>query len=394
MLKNILSGLIGLICLAVTVGSCTKEKAKYYGDAERGKYAVWARIGNYPNSSTFVVNVQSLDTGTLNYVQSGIEVDEKLNYGLVIKDGYYYETLGKGRFGKYQIKNDRLQIVQEVPFTHLGTEYAHTWMNGDLVLIGPSGDNKSVRYAVMDSVRLKMHLGEIALPAIPQGYDKFIVGFAQYRPSDGKLFLGFNYGLSSNYKAIDGKVNIAVIDPNTFKVEQIITDSRTNQSGFTSLFQPYSFMDNNQNIYFAAGQLYGDTGDNVMLLRISNGSTVVDPGYKIFDDNPDRISGIWNLDNGKAIVRYNNSKLSGSHIFSFGVLDLGSGQLQTLDIPPCSSGSIQSVIVESDKAYILTNHEGDTDGFIYSYTKSSGTVAKGMRVPPGYTWLLRIDKLY
>jgi hypothetical protein len=153
-------------------------------------------------------------------------------------------------------------------------------------------------------------------------------------------------------------------------------------------------MDNNQNIYFAAGQLYGDTGDNVMLLRISNGSTGVDPSYKIFDDNPDRISGIWNLDNGKAIVRYNNSKLTGSHIFSFGVLDLGSGQLQTLDIPPCSSGSIQSVIVESDKAYILTNHEGDTDGFIYSYTKSSGTVAKGMRVPPGYTWLLRIDKLY
>ncbi|WP_437921402.1 hypothetical protein [Sphingobacterium sp. LRF_L2] len=374
--------------------ACKKnDEAKAYGSGEQGKYAVWARIGNYPNSSTFVVDIASLDTGTLNYIKSGVEVDEKLHYGLVAKDGYYYETLGKGRFGKYRVKDSRLQVVQEVPFTHLSTEYAHTWQDDRLLLVGTSGDNKKVLYASMDTIQLRMTLGEITLPTIPEGFDTYAIGFLQYRPSDKKIFLGFNYKLSSDWTKNDGQVNVAVINSESFVTEQVLTDRRANSSGNNNLFQMYSFLDKNENIYFSAGG-FQTTGDNSMLLRIKKEDTQIDDTYSNFSDNAYFISGIWDLRNGKAIIRYRNSELSGNHVYAFGLLDLETRALSALEVPACSSGSIQSVIVESDRAYILTNHEGNEDGYIYTYMISSGQLQKGMRIPLGYTWLLRIDKMY
>ena len=97
----------------------------------------------------------------------------------------------------------------------------------------------------------------------------------------------------------------------------------------------------------------------------------------------------------KAIVRFYDPALAANSTYAYthGVLDLATQTVTMLAIPACKAGSVQSVSIEDGKAHIITNHEGNTDGYVYIYDIPTGAVTKGMRVPSGYSYLLRIDKL-
>ncbi len=385
---------------ALFLASCSDDKDSSDPDpVETAKktYNFWARIGDYPNSSTFIVQVPSLDTGSLNYVGKGIEVDGTLNYGLILKDGFYYETVGTGKFGKYHVENDKLITDKEVPFTQFGVTYAHTWIGDKLYLFGTSGTGDKMFYAIVETGTMVITTGSVALPAIPTGFDKYIVGFAQAR-SDGKIFLGFTNALVADYTVRQKQVNVAVLNSSTMAIESVIVDTRTgNGSGMTNLFQTTAFIDANNDIYFNVGpeSSYYGTADQSMVFRIKSGATDTDKTFKAGADVPKFMNGLWNLGNNKAIVRFYDPALAANSTYAYthGVLDLATQTVTMLAIPACKAGSVQSVSIEDGKAHIITNHEGNTDGYVYIYDIPTGAVTKGMRVPSGYSYLLRIDKL-
>ena len=391
--------LIGAVLFfgAIFIASCdSKKDSPDPEEPETKTYNFWARIGDFPNSSTFIVQVPSLDSGALNYVGRGIEVDGILNYGLIQKDGFYYETVGTGKFGKYHVENEKLITDKEVPFTHFGVTYAHTWVGDKLYLFSASGNGSEMLYAVIETGTMVITTGKVALPAIPAGFDKYGIGFAQAR-ADGKIFLSYYHGLVSTFSVRDKQVNVAVLNATSLAVESVITDTRAGSgSGMNSLFQTNSFIDANNDIYFNVGPespSYG-TPNQAMVFRIKSGTTAIDNSFKAAADVPKFMSGLWNLGNNKAIVRFYDPALAPStYVYTHGVLDLATQTVTMLDIPACKAGSIQSVSVEAGKAHIITNHEGNTDGYVYVYDIAKGTVSKGMRVPSGYTWLLRIDKI-
>lgn len=396
-LKSLLCAFLFFGALFITACSSDKDTTPDPEETETKTYNFWARVGDYPNSSTFVVQVASIDTGSLDYVGKGVEVDGTLNYGLIQKDGYYYETLGSGKFGKYHIANDQLVVDKEVPFTHFGVTYSHTWIDNNLYLFGTSGDGSEMLYAIVETTNMVITTGKVALPALETGFDKYGIGFAQAR-GDGKIFLGFYQGLVSSYAVRDQKVNVAVLNSSTLAVESVITDTRAaNGSGMTNLFQTTSFIDAKNDIYFTVGpeSTYYGTADQSMVFRIKSGTTIIDNSFQGASGVSKFVSGIWDLGNNKAIIRLLDPTVAAtsSYAYTHGVLDLSTQAITMLDIPACKAGSIQSVSVEDDVAHIITNHEGNTDGYVYIYNIASGTVTKGMRVPSGYTWLLRIDKL-
>lgn len=386
--------MLGLVLFSgLWLASCESKK-ETVSPTEEGVYNFWARIGDYPNSSTFIVQVPSLDTGALNYVGRGVEVDGILNYGLIKKGKYYYETVGNGKFGKYHVENEQLVVDKEVPFSHFGTDYAYTWNGDKLILFGVNGDGTQALYASIETNTMAITTGSIPLPAIPTGYDKYYLGFAQYR-NDGRIFLGYNYGLASTWSVRDNQINVAVLNSETLQIEKTITDTRSRAlSGVNNLFQDYYFLDSNSDLYFAAGPTSASLGatELSLLFRIKSGATEIDPTYSAGATNGKFFSGIWDLGNGKAIARLYDPTVTTSWVYKFYEVTLITGAFTELAIPACKAGSIQSVSVDGvGKAYIITNHEGNTDGYVYKY--ESGTVTKGMRVPSGYTWLLRIDKM-
>lgn len=361
------------------------------------EYHIWAMVGSEPNRSTLVLSTPSVEEGTLNFVNAGADVTSSIPYGLIMKDGYYY-GVNDSRFGKYRIENDKVIVVNEVPFTLFTYFFGHTWLDDHtLLLTGANGDGNGAVYAKVNTTTMDVTTGTFTLPAIPADFTKYTIGLVSYR-NDNKLFLTYTHFHGTTY-VYDTKMYIAVLNATTMAVESVTSDTRSVVPGgynYGNLYQPYCFTDESNNFYFV-GLARSGNGTN-SLLRINNGTTVPDASFQSFNDTSKSISGIWYLGSGKAIVRifnpslydYANGKLNA---YEFYTMDVTSGALQKLDVPACKAGYINNVTLSDGKAYIITNQEETGDGYIWVYNNSTGVLSKGMTVPAGYTYLLRVEKV-
>ena len=394
-----------IIALSLFIGfaSCdndddTTKPEQEEEEVVEGTYNIWVQVGASPDYSQFIREVSQNDikdqTKVLSVEGQGADITGKLPYGVIEKNGYYYTVSRDARLGKYHVEDDAFVIDQEVPFTQLYNNYAHIWRDDNtLILIGPDGENHNLVYAVVDVTTMAVTNGVLNMPAIPEGFDVIGTSIAQF--NSDKILLGYHYQDYANetYNYHSG-IKIAVLNAETFAVEKTITDDRADifgQTRYGDLYQPRALQTENGDIYFLTSDR-GEEDKPSYILRILNGTTEIDASYEGFKSLDNSILGLWYLGNGKAIVQ----KYDVDWILEVFVFDLESGDLTALAVPADGASYTDNITVniEEGKAYIVTNQEATGDGYVWVYDIASGSLTKGMTIPDGYEYILRIDYMH
>ncbi|HEY9256889.1 hypothetical protein, partial [Chitinophaga sp.] len=148
-----------------------------------------------PNTTQYAVGVNSLTSGSVSLKGNGTEVTSKADYGIIAHKGFYYYPSTSstiGRFSKFTLKNSKLSIVKEVPFTYQTGVTSYAWANDNtLILIGTNGDGNKVLCSVIDINTLSIQNSELPVQAIPNGYQGIATRGVEY--ANGKLYVGLAY---------------------------------------------------------------------------------------------------------------------------------------------------------------------------------------------------------
>jgi|GEM_PF-744359 len=394
---------VALLALSATLfNACKKDNDDQGPDTDTSQDMFWlySRIGSFPDQSDLIAEVSRENIENPNYtftlLGNGAEVQQKITYGQVVKDGYYYCVSKDQRFGKYRVKDGKLLAEMEVPYANLYNTFSYAWKDDNtLVIFGPNGDGNGIVYSEINTNTLEMKNGTLQLSGFPNGYDGLRTQEAVYR--DGKIFLGYQYYNKAAFNADPG-IKVLLLDASTYQVEKTITDNRTDNFGDANggRFQSGILKDKNGNIYVSATPGYQTGNTYAYLLRINSGETAFDPNYEGFKSNTISLSGIWDIGNGKAILRTDDQALATNttnFIVEHNVIELSTGNRTKLEVPASEGGSQMNVAVDqaSGKAYIMINADRTKNNNVYVYSIAAGTVAKGMIIPPGYNWLLRLD---
>ncbi len=380
--------------------SCEKDDSDST-TSDTNSFNIWVQIGSYPNTSTFVGNVESVEEGTLDLEGKGVETTSKFDdYGLIVKDGYYYAVSSDGRFGKYQFTEDELVVEQEVPSLVFSLSYSlcPSWIDDNTLFIAASnGDYDGAVYATVDIDEMDITAsGNIEGIEFPDDYPVLYTGTSTYM--NDKIYLALHF-VNESYEAYPYMV-IAVVDPETLTVERLIEESKTGSWGNNyggELYQHIGFKDEEGDYYFATRGIVD--GQRNMVLRI-NSDGELDESYEGYNDSTIQIREMNYMGDGKAIVAlydpdlydYSAGKL---YPYSFGILDIYDGTLTNLDSPYSKTGTIKHIAVDKDnnKAYVLIGQE-EGDSYIWTYDGDSGSFESGMMLPDGYDDFVRLDYMF
>lgn len=396
-LINISAAVLAIVIVLVSISGCEKRNP---GSVEQGtQYSAILCVGSWPNTAYYISSIPSLTSGTISLKGNGAEMTGKVYAQDVIqKDGFYYHAnAGSGRLGKYHVENGVLLIDKEIPFSWLNWS-SYTWVDNNTLVIFGEGKGEA-RYAIVKVDKMTIKTGSLALNAIPNGFQVYNIGFAEYR--DGKFFFGYGFGSNdwTQYPnmPVYPKSYISVIDYASMTIEKTIEETRSNGLGGSGVYAPCSFVDENNDLYFISDPvgIYDYTSPSAMY-RIRSGSTDLDPTY-FFDFsaacNSEKVPAMWYIGNGKAIVR---SRIDGPSIDTdhyFRVIDVRTGALlKKLDLPvDKGERMVNAVIVEDGKAYIAVNAV-DKD-YIWEYDPANDKLTKGVEFIGGIDYILRIEKL-
>lgn len=396
---------LAAVMIAAGIASCKKSTEGDKPDVvEEKKYGALLMIGSWPNTAYYIAEVSSLKEGQVGLKGTGVNVSTIVNdQGLIQKDGfYYYYNNSTGRLGKYHIENDALVTDKEVPFNQMASVSSHVWADDQtLVLFGANGDNDKIMYALVNINTLQATGGTLDLPASPESEYKYTdVGFAEIR--SGKIYLGF--GHSADWPGTPyPKVRVAVIAYPSMAVGKILEDDKSKWPGGPTRYTPYSFIDENNDIYFITAPDNGSDYDaGSFVYRIKSNTDELDASYN-FDfssqSNGHTAQAIWYIGNGEAIIRARIPADRSQPDFYykwdsyFSVVNVRTGKvIKKLDLPTdVGEIFVQAVVVEDGKAYIMVN-DANTNGYVWEYNPADGKLTKGLEFGAGYDYLLRIDK--
>jgi hypothetical protein len=395
---------IALITMMAGLNACSKsDKTTTPVDETLPAYGIWLQLGSWPNTTQYIVGASSLTEGTVNLTGNGVEVTSKADYGIIPHKGFYYypsTSSTRARFSKFRLHNNQLETVKEVPFTYQTGISSYTWANDTtLVLIGTNGDGTKVLYSVVNSNTLAITNGELAISAIPAGYAAVSVRDVNYVNS--KLYLGLAYTAVWPAPAYP-KAVMAIYDyPSLTKVTQI-EDDRSVGLGGINMWMSGSSIATNGDLYVLSTPGWMSESLPSAVYRIKNNTTVLDPTY-FFNINTSSLGGeavaLWGLGNGQAIVKYEdptvtNDNSDAGFIYSYAVIDLAAGTVvkKLSDIPLDKGETLETVLVESGKAYIMANSQSGKD-YVWVYDAAAGTIKPGLEIIGGYDYMLRIDNL-
>ncbi|WP_316820500.1 DUF4374 domain-containing protein [Pedobacter gandavensis] len=387
--------MIGMLLIGIS--GCEKRNV---GNVEEGtKYAAILCVGSWPNTAYYISSIPSLTSGTISLKGNGAEMTGKVYAQDVIqRNGFYYHMNStSGRLGKYHVENGTLIIDKEIPFAYLNWS-SYAWADNNTLVIFGEGKGEA-RYTILKVDNMTIKSGKLNLTAIPNGFQQYSFGFAQYR--DSKLFLGYGFGSTdwTQYPnmPVYPKSYVAVIDYQTMAVEKNLEESRTTGLGSLNVYAPSSFVDENNDLYFISDPVSGyDYKSPSVMFRIKSGSTEIDPGY-FFNysaaANNEKAPAMWYIGNGKAIVR---SRMAGESIdidHYYRIIDVKSGaMIKKLDLPADKGERmVNAVIVEDGKAFISVN-AADRD-YIWQYDPNTELLTKGVEFVGGIDYILRIEKL-
>lgn len=405
-----------LSLLLVTFTGCDETSNPKPIDPIEGKhFDIWAPLGGNAGMGTLdclVQSVKSLDEGEMDFKGSGVDLTGKINPHTIIKGKHYYHVTKEARFGKYQIVDNQLIIVKEIPFSQLkDRRHTHAWLNDrTLLLVGSNGSSDKIIWVKIDAEEMKIvDEGELELPQPPIDHVYNTSGIAAYRKADNMILYGFKYNLSSNQTGATNQVNefcMAFITADNMKTVKTVTENRAQMMATTAygeLRQNKAFFDENGDYYLACNSvLQGEgttTAQHGALLRIKKGETEFDKNYNAYTRERGKIITTTYLNNGKALLYMQdplyttdtkvwNSKTN-PYVFYWLMVDLKTLEITDLKDIPFSNGNFSQLsVVVGKKAYFGVNPKNDKTA-IYTYDTETGKINKGATLSEGYV----IDRL-
>jgi hypothetical protein len=196
---------------------------------------------------------------------------------------------------------------------------------------------------------------------------------------------------------------VAAVDYPSMSVSKLLEDDKSRWPGGPTRYNPYSFVDEKGDLYFATVPEGGWDYDGPSLIyRIKSGADVLDNTYSFNYSSQaggNTVQAMWYVGNGKAIVRgripadRSNADFYYNWDSNFALIDVQTGTfIKKFDLP-VDKGQIyvQAVVVEDGKAYMLVNG-ANSKGAIWEYDPATDKLTKGATFGAGYDILLRLDK--
>lgn len=358
----------------------------------------------------------SLDFGVMDFEGKGADLSDKLNPETFMRGRYYYQISKDGRFGKYRIHGDRLEVLSEFPFTTFRQgKFAHAWIDDrTVVLMGTTATPyDKVLWSKIDVEQMKeVAHGTLNLKTTPPnarvGYSS--AGMLAYRTSDNMLMYFFNINENKG-KRLDAtpEFYLAFVDAKTMRVEKEVSENRASMMGSTSygeLRQNKSFFDEKGDYYIVCnsllkGELNGQgkvitTAMNSALLRVKNGTLDFDRSYNAYDHPRGKILTVNYLNNGKALLYMQDPKVAtpdnpvwdsktNPYVYYWEIVDLRTMEVTRLrDIPYGNGNFSQLAVVSGQKAYLANNAKDESA--VYIYDIATGKISKGMTLAKGFTF--------
>ena len=350
--------------------------------------------------NTIVKSVESLtaDQPMIDIQGSGVELNP-YTIELISKGKYYYQIPSKQtRFTKFQILNNKIEVVQEQPFvvnSYTERKYAHAWLDDKTLLImAANGDADKIIWTKLNAEDMSILAeGTLELP-LPQGAAVFTTtGILTYNEKVGKLYY-FYYGKDKAGRKGVPTSNFltAVINPSDMKVESNKVNTLAAEmagSSYGQLLQECVTYDDAGNLYLAAFTKKGELEEGC-LLRINKGESDFDPSYNGYPNADGKLCTVQYLGNGKALTyARNQSADAGRDTYSlyYSIVDLKTGERTRLaydgkEVGYSSGRFSQRSVVVNGKAYIGVNTEAST--CIYIYDIATGVTEKGADIAQGY----------
>lgn len=388
---------------AISCSSNDDSGSDNSGSDGKADYALWLQLGSWPNTTQYIVGVDDLSKGSVSLVGNGAEVTSKADYGIIAKNGFYYYPSTSSNFGKmtkFEFKNNQLAVVKEVPFTYQKSINCYTWVDDNtLLLFGTNGDGNKVLYTVVNATTLEIKNGELALPAIPTGYSSYNQGNIEY--SNGKIYVAFS-NMAIWPALAESGMNIAVVNYPSFAVEKVIESTDADGNGGSNMWMPTSTTDEAGDVYMMFFADWMTTKESpTKIFRIKKGTSAIDASYNFNLGTAlggETASGFWYVGNGKAIVKYLDSKIvaaSPSTLFNtkFALINIAtSSVIKKLDLPADKGSQLQNVITSDGKVFIQVNAETTKD-YVWEVNTTTGAVTPGVEIVGGYDYILRLDNL-
>lgn len=380
-------------------------------------FDIWVTYGETGGMSSnapilIKTNVTDLTQGHLDFNDNGYEASTSLYQETIIKGKYYYQIpkSSAGRFGKYQLKNDKLEKIWDFPFTTFDArKYTHCWVNDKtLILMGASGKSDKVLWAKIDTETPKLiEEGIIDFSAFPEALPAEFEpgkmetystsGIAAYRKSDDRILYSFVFNKGSAMKGTSrGKFHMAFINPANMSVEAVATENRAEMMSGTAygeLLQQKAFFDENDDYYLTCNSVLPNATNKTQqkgaLLRVKKGERAFDASYNGYKYDSGKLVSINNLGNGMAILyiqdpQHTNASGWGSTFNCYySILNLATGVKTDLDLPASNGTFSQFAAVLGDVAYIGVHPESGENA-IWIYNIKSGELKKGMTVAKGF----------
>lgn len=400
------------------------DESKYHFDL----FLTVDKHGGMSSKNTTIVNsaaTLNASAGVISVVREGAELGY-YTMECISKGRFYYQVFspkgtGAGdRFTKYQIKDNKVQIVQEQKFTKNtfnARSYTHAWIDDNtLVIMAANGDKNKIIWSKLNANDMTIiDEGEFEEITVPTGWKSLTTsGILTYRKSDNKLFY-FYYAKGSadatNPMITETETNmrIAVINAETMKVESTSIAPEMGEmagSAYGELMQNCVMFDEADNLYIATF-LPDDFNNNKTgrgeIRRIKAGETEIDPSYNGYKDSDGKLLTVQYLGNNKAFVYARNDnapsvEVGGKTILPtaidgyshyYAIVDLTTGSKTRLsyngqELAYSGGRFSQRSVIFNNKVYFGVNTKDDANSIMYIYDIATGNVEKGAEVDGGF----------
>ena len=375
-----------LLFCAVTIfgfAACKKSSSNTEEPTEKN-FGMLVGAGN--PSARYILNTQDLSQGTLTTAGNGAET----NVSVITQKGeYFYGTNAAGNLIKFTSSNKINTVVKEIPFTQISWAYYSSffaWKDDKTLVLFSMKEALQFEYATLNVETMTITAsGNINIPLPPAGYYYWgnNVSFL-----GNKLYISYNV-VNSTTDVPLSEIRLASMDfPNVSNVT-VTTDTRFNQPAHYNLNAPGTFTYNGYVYMLNAPTIwiFGDVGGSFSIYRVANGATAIDATYQyeITDRTKEEVSGLFNVGNGKAIVKViDKTKINSyqdydTRISSFYIIDVVNKTKTKINIPlSVATPYNNDILVDGDVAYIAAS---TADGYyVYNYTISTNTLTRGAKL--------------
>ncbi|MBX3255834.1 MAG: hypothetical protein KF862_16995 [Chitinophagaceae bacterium] len=367
--------------------ACKKDKAEIEEETPVEKtYGFLVTTGT--PAANYVVQTGSLTEGILTTVNNGVATTLSV---FTSRDGYYYAIdYSSPSLVKFTSDNKTNTIVKETPFTQIqmaGWSGFFTWKDSK-TLVMLNLNNNRFEYAELNVESMSItRSGDINIPAPAVAEDSYWGCNAVFVGS--KLYITYMKYIDANNDLPD-KGYVASMDYPDVTNVTVDTDDRFNYPSPYGLYTQSNLVYNGS-VYFITSPTFwavGNIGSANGIYRVPNGGTQIDDDYfyELTDPDKEETIGLYDIGNGKAIVKIIDKTVIAAYAdysavnnASYYVVDFMNKSKTRIDIPVSRNGAYQwNVLIDDGKAYIATN-AGD-GYYVYEYDPATSTVKKGLKL--------------